>query len=114
MSERCRKFDADFKEGAVRPVRETAGRSRRSPDLGIEEGTLGNWVKVDRRRQGNGTGTLSEDEPAELARPREESGELTMERDVLKRSVALWIRDGSAGSRTSGCGFPQVPLYGPS
>ena len=94
MAETRRKFDQDFKEGAVRLVRET-GRpiAQVARDLGINEGTLGNWVNADRRRRGDGIGALSEDERAELARLRKENAELTMERDVLKRSVALWVKD---------------------
>jgi transposase len=66
--------------------------------LGIHEGTLGNWVNADRRGRDGGDGALSEDERAELARLREENAELAMERDVLKRSVALWGKD-AMGSR---------------
>ena len=57
---------------------------------------MGNWVNADLRRRGEGNGALGEDERAELARLRKENAELAMERDVLKRSVALWVqgRDG--------------------
>ena len=61
-------------------------------ELGIHDGTLGNWVNADRRRQG-GDGAVSEDERAELARLRRENAELQMRCDVLKRSVALWVQD---------------------
>src|SRR6266481_6084386 len=83
MAETRRKFDADFKEGAVRLVRET----------------LENWVAKDRRQREGGDGRLSEDERAELARLRKENAELAMRCDVLKRSVALWYRMRWAGSR---------------
>ncbi|MDQ4033969.1 MAG: transposase [Actinomycetota bacterium] len=45
-----RKFDEQFKEGAVRIVRET-GKSivQVARELGINEGTLSNWVAKDRR-----------------------------------------------------------------
>ncbi len=66
MAETRRKFDQDFKEGAVRLVRET-GRpiAQVAKDLGINEGTLGNWVNADKRRRGDRNGGLSEDERTE-------------------------------------------------
>ncbi|SRR5712691_9037665 len=94
MGETRRKFDQDFKEGAVRLVRET-GKSiaQVARELGIHDGTLGNWVNADRRRRESGNGTLSGDERTELARLRRQVAELQMERDVLKRSVALWVNE---------------------
>jgi transposase-like protein len=57
MAETRRKFDADFREGAVRLVRETGRPNAQvARDLGINEGTLGNWVNEDKRRRGEGTG----------------------------------------------------------
>jgi len=51
VSESRRKFDRDFREGAVRLVRETGKPiAQVAKDLGIHDGTLGNWVNQDRRR----------------------------------------------------------------
>ena len=95
MVRQYRKFDEDFKAGAVRLVLET-GRpiAQIARELGINDGTLGSWVTAARRqRDGGGDGSLSENERAELARLRKENAELRMQRDVLKRSVALWVTE---------------------
>ena len=93
MGETRRKFDKDFREGAVRLVLETGKPiAQVARDLGINAGTLGNWVNAERDRR-DGDGALSEDERAELARLRKENAELAMRCDVLKRSVALWVQD---------------------
>jgi transposase len=94
MAETRRKFDHDFREGAVRLVRETGKPiAQVARELGVNEGTLGNWVGLDRRRRETGNGVLGEDERAELARLRRECAELRMRCDVLKRSVALWVEE---------------------
>jgi transposase len=83
MAETRRRFDPEFRAGAVRIVRET-GKSiaQVARDLGINDGTLANWVKKDREARGEAeAGQLSEDERAELARLRRENAELAMERD---------------------------------
>jgi len=86
-----RKFDEDFKQGAVALVIETGKPiARVARDLGINEGTLGNWCARQRRVRKKDR-SLDSDERAELERLRREVIELRMQRDVLKRSVALWV-----------------------
>jgi transposase len=93
MPEIRKRYDREFRQGAVRIVEET-GKSVAAVarDLGVNEGTLGNWV-VKAREARDGTEGLSKDDIEELKRLRAENAELRMERDVLKRSVVLWVKE---------------------
>ena len=92
MPEKRRKYDRQFREGAVRIVLETGKPiAEVARELEIHPGTLGNWV--DRARPATDVEALSLNERDELTRLRTRVVELEMERDVLKRSVVLWVKE---------------------
>jgi transposase len=95
MAETRRRYDPEFRAGAVRIVQETGKSAAEvARDLGINETTLATWVSRERAAQRQpAAGGLDESDAAELARLRRENAELRMERDVLKRSVVLWVKE---------------------
>lgn len=92
MPEKRTKYDREFREGAIRIVNET-GRpiAQVARELGVNEGTLGNWVARDREKRQNTDG-LSTGDIEELKRLRAEVAELRMERDVLIGPVREQVR----------------------
>jgi len=62
--------------------------------VGVNEGTLGNWVNKERIARGLRDG-LTIDERGELVDLRTENARLRMERDLLKRSLAFWVKETS-------------------
>ena len=92
MPEQRKKYDREFREGAVRIVEETKKPiAQVARDLGVNEGTLGNWVNQ-ARAAGEDTDGLSKGDIAELKRLRAENAELRMERDVLIGPVRERVR----------------------
>ena len=75
MAETRRRFDHEFREGAVRIVRETGKPiAVIARDLGVDAVTLGNWANQDKQACGEAAGGgLSGDERAELAWLRNET-----------------------------------------
>ncbi len=61
-----------------------------APELGVVEQTLGNGVRQERIDRGEREGTTTEVRE-ENARLRRQVKRLTMERDLLERSVAFWV-----------------------
>jgi transposase len=86
-------FPPEFRRDAVAMVLDegrTIAETARA--LGVNEGTLGNWINKERIERGEREG-LTADERAELADLRAEVTQLRMERDLLKRSMAFWVRE---------------------
>jgi transposase len=63
-------------------------------DLGIYDSTLGNWVKQERIDRGEREG-LSRQDQTRLRELEAENAKLRMERDLLKRTIAFWVKDTS-------------------
>ena len=88
-----RSFTDEFKRDAVALVIDedrTVIDVARS--LGVGEGTLGNWVRQARIDRGERAG-LTTSERTELAELRKENARLRMERDLLKRATAFWVKE---------------------
>jgi transposase len=90
-----RQFTAEFKRDAVDLVR-TTGRpiAEIARELGIYDSTLGNGVRQDRIDRGEAEG-LTTEEQARLRELERENAKLRMERDLLKRTVAFWVKETS-------------------
>ena len=88
-----RRFTKESKADAVALVldgdRSIASVAR---DLGIGETNLGNWVRQARIDRGERPG-LTTTERAELVQLRRENAQLWVERDLLKRATAFWVKE---------------------
>jgi transposase-like protein len=93
MPEHRRKFSPQFKAEAVQLVIETGKPvAEIARDLGIHDGTLGNWVNAYRRANPEPDAPLS---PVELARVKDledENRRLRMENEFLKKAAAFFAR----------------------
>ncbi|MCP3771407.1 MULTISPECIES: transposase [unclassified Streptomyces] len=95
MAEKRRKFDAEFRERAVRIVTETGKPvAQVAKDLGINATTLASWVS--RARGAGGAGPTGESE--ELERLRRENAqlkrdvkELGMEQRDVSHTRSPWV-----------------------
>ena len=88
-----RSFTDEFKRDAVALV---IDEGRTVVDvaraLGVGEGTLGNWVRQARVDRGERSGVTTS-ERTELVELRRENARLRMERDLLKRATAFWVKE---------------------
>ena len=87
------KYPPEFQRDAVAMVlAEGRAIAEVARAIGGNDGTLGNWVAKARRERSAGV-ELNGDERSELAELRAEVTQLRMERDLLKRSMAFWVKE---------------------
>lgn len=86
-------FTDEFKRNAVELVR-TTGKpiAQVARELGVTKTSLGRWVAQDPVDRGEREGLTSQDK-ARLAELERENAELRMERDLLTRTVAFWVKE---------------------
>jgi transposase-like protein len=88
-----RSFTDEFKRDAVAMVLDDGNKVVDVAErLGIGEGTLGNWVRQARVDRGERAG-MTTSERTELAELRRDNARLRMERDLLKRATAFWVKE---------------------
>jgi transposase len=92
------KYTEEFRQQAVELVEaseKTVAEVAR--DLGINDTTLGSWVKAARAERGepdaSGRVPLTADERAELTRLRRENATLRQEREILKKAAAFFVKE---------------------
>jgi transposase len=93
MAEHRRKFSPQFKAEAVQMVIETERPvAEVARDLGVNDGTLGNWVKAWRDANPEPDTALSPIERARVSELEEENRRLRMELEFLKKVAAFFAR----------------------
>ena len=87
-------YSPEFREEAVKLVIETSRPiAQVAKELGIVEGTLGNWVNAYRREHAGEEPPLASPERAELAELRRRTRELEQENLFLKKAAAYFAKD---------------------
>ncbi len=88
-----RSFPDEFKTDAVAMVLDDGRKIVDVAEaIGVGSGTLGNWVRLERIERGERAG-LTRDDRAEIVELRKENARLRMERDLLKRATAFWVKE---------------------
>ena len=87
-------YTAEFKEQAVKRVKDGKGVGAVAKEMGLVEQTLRNWVKAFDAGTFNGAGTVKVNaEAMELSRLRAEVARLKRENDILRKATAYFARD---------------------
>ena len=94
VSQKRRKFSPEYREEAVKMVIETSRPiAQVARDIGINEGTLGNWVSVYRREHAGEEPALDVSERARLREAERELREVKMENEFLKKAAAYFAQN---------------------
>jgi transposase len=93
VPERRRKFSPQFKAEAVQLVIETGKPiAEVARDLGVNDGTLGNWVQAWRNANPESEPELSPLERVRMKELEEENRRLRLENEFLKKAAAFFAR----------------------
>ena len=94
MSRKYRKFSPEFRAEAVRMVIESSRPiAEVAKELGVNDGTLGNWVSQYRAEHAEDEPPLTPAERIQLAEAQRELRELRMENEFLKKAAAYFAQD---------------------
>ncbi len=94
MSQKYRKFSPEFRAEAVRMVIESSRPiAQVAKELGVNDGTLGNWVSQYRGEHAADEPPLTPAERIQLAEAQRELRELRMENEFLKKAAAYFAQD---------------------
>lgn len=94
MARQKRNFSPEFRAEAVKLVIESSRPiARVARELGILEGTLGNWVTAYRREHAGAEPPLELSERARLAELERVNQELRMENEFLKKAAAYFAQN---------------------
>jgi transposase len=94
VSGKYRKFSPEFREEAARMVMETSRPiADVARELGINETSLGNWVRAYREKHAGDEPPLQLSERARLRELERRNRELEMENAFLKKAAAYFARE---------------------
>lgn len=85
-------YTAQFKELAVKRVKDGQSTGVIARELGINDQTLRNWVKAFDAGKLAGAKVVTQ-EQMELSRMRAENARLRMENEILKKATAYFAKD---------------------
>ena len=93
MSQRRRSFSREYRDEAVKMVIETSRPAAQvARELGINEGTLSNWVNLYRQEHADDEPPLDVSERARLRELERAMREIRMENEFLKKAAAYFAQ----------------------